>query len=315
MYDSELDNMLSSSEMKVAPDAGRVQALREQLIRRANTIGRRPRRYRSAAVAAIACVTVAGIGLGATETGRALIQWVLTPIDEAQSTQWQAPDGELWTHIETARDRPLTPDEEAKVADRFAEDFASKHAGEGRLAGLIESPGFAGISQTVYLIEYTHSDGTKQVVGSGRPAGEQARNMQLDEIMQLRDDGAGEIVAQEPFAIGMAKYTLRFALSDGASFDLQTFFPPGTREERERIFGEMRELKAALQFEVLSAFVDPGNPLMGVWGNARYHLADGRFVGATEQLPPDVISEDGLSVVMPGRPDALPIAGAQPPQE
>jgi len=41
-------------------------------------------------------------------------------------------------------------------------------------------------------------------------------------------------------------------------------------------------------------------PEQGVWGILRYTLADGRAVGTFEQLPADVISADGMYVVLPG---------------
>ncbi len=224
---------------------------------------------------------------------------------------WRAPKGEVWTQVQTGREGPISPEEQEAVAEKFAEQYDSKQAGDGRLVGLIESPGFAGISHTIYLIEYTLSTGEKDIVGSGAPTGPQAENMRLDEIMQLRDAGEGEILRHDPLPIGMGKYTLRLTLSDGVIVELETYFPPSTRAEREAIFAEMRTLKAAHRFKVLSAMFDPANALAGVWGLLQYELADGRVVGATEQIPAELVSEDGTQVVMPDVVAPIPIESAK----
>lgn len=311
MYESELEKVLTSIEMDARPDLHRVQAVRERMMDIARRGAAHPRRGRNWAGALLVVIGVSGLALAATKTGRSFVQWVFTPVEQGRSTQWQAPSGEVWTRSESGRSEPFSPEEKEDVARQFAENFASKQAGEGRLVGLIENPGFMGTSYTIYLIEYTQSNGAKNIVGSGRPVGLQAENLRIDEIMQLRDAGAGQVIEHYPFPIGMGKYAIRLTLSDGATVDLQSFFPPGTLDERERIFEEMRELKASLRFTVLNAFVDSANPMMGVWGILRYELADGRMVGASEQLPTEVISEDGTQVIMPDQETAVPIAGTK----
>lgn len=311
--DSELRDLLDATEMDARPDPAQVQAVRDRMMNIASRTGRRSRGRRNALVAALVVLGVSGIGLAATETGRNFIRWILTPVEEIQSTEWEAPNGDVWSHTTTGRSEPYSSQEQEEVARKFAENYESKQAGEGRLVGLIESPGWFGVSQIVYLIEYMQSDGETTSVGSGRPTGKQAENMRIDEIMRLRDTGAGKIIEEHPFPIGMGKYTIRLTLSDGKTVDLETFYPPGTREEREQIFAEMRKLKAALRFTVLHACFDEANPKAGVWGTLQYQLADGRTVGATEQIPPEVISEDGTQVVMPDLEAPIVIEGAAEP--
>jgi hypothetical protein len=309
--DSELKNILDATEMDARPDPARAEVVRQRMLNIAGRAGTRPHRHRSVLVAALVVIGVSGIGLAATETGRNFIRWIFTPVEEIHSTEWEAPTGEVWTQSTIGRSEPYSPEEEKRVAEGFAESYAAKQAGEGRLVGLIESPGWAGVSETVYLIEYEHEDGETTAVGSGRPTGKQAENLRIDEIMQLRDAGAGEIIEQSPFPIGMGRYTIRLTLSDGETVDLATHYPPGTEEERELVFAEMRELKAALRFTVLDAYFDKANPEAGVWGTLQYQLADGRTVGATEQLPPEIISEDGTQVVMPDVESPIAIEGAE----
>jgi hypothetical protein len=74
---------------------------------------------------------------------------------------------------------------------------------------------------------------------------------------------------------------------------------------------EMRGLKTALRFTVRDAYFDKANPEAGVWGTLQYQLADGRTVGAKEQLPPEIISEDGTQVVMPDMEAPITIEGAE----
>ncbi len=312
MCDRELNELLTSTELNAPVDASRVEELRTWTLEAGRRAMDRPHRGRNALVATLAVVAISGVALAGTEAGRDFVRWVFTPVEEAQSVTWRAPKGERWTQVQTGREEAITPEEQEAVAKEFAEHYDSKQAGGGRLVGLIESPGFAGIGHTVYLIEYTLSTGEKSIVGSGAPTGVQAENMRLDEIMQLRDAGEGEIVQQKPFPIGMGKYTLRFTLSDGVIVELETFFPPGTRAEREGIFAEMRTLKAAHRFTVLSAMFDPANAVAGVWGTLQYELADGRAVGATEQIPAELISDDGTQVIMPDVDAAIPIEGAEP---
>jgi hypothetical protein len=263
-------------------------------------------------VAALVGIGVAGIGLATTETGRSILHWIMTPIQEQQATEWEAPDGTLWLHSTSGRTEPYSPEEEEAAAKDFVEYHAIQQAGGGRLVGLIEAPGFVDdeTSHTIYRIVYTLTNGETHRVGSGRPTGRQAENMRIDEIMELRDAGLGEIVEEGAFPIGLGRYTIRFTLSDGETIDLQTMFPPSTREEREHIFAEMGRLKAQLHFTVLDPYVYPENPERGVWGLLRYTLADGRTVGATERVPSEAISEDGTHVVLPDLKAPVAIEGA-----
>src|SRR3989304_5548172 len=255
MYESELEKVLTSIEMDARPDPCRVQAGRERMMDIARRGAAHPHRSRNRLCAILVVIGVSGLAVAGTKTGRSFVQWVFTPVEQAQSTQWVAPSGELWSQTQSGRSEPFSPEEKEDVARQFAENFASKQAGEGRLGGLIENPGFMGASLTIYIIEYTQSNGAKNRVASGRPDGLQAENLRIDEIMELRDAGAGRVIEHYPFLIGMGKYTIRFTLSDGATVDLQTFFPPSTGDERERIFEEMRELKASLRFTVLLAYL------------------------------------------------------------
>jgi hypothetical protein len=75
---------------------------------------------------------------------------------------------------------------------------------------------------------------------------------------------------------------------------LKANYPPGTRAERGAIFVETRQLKAAHRFSVEGA---SSNPDGSVWGVLRYTLADGRQVGIAEQVPPDMVTPDGKSVI------------------
>ena len=140
---------------------------------------------------------------------------------------------------------------------------------------------------------------------------EQAENMRIDEIMELRDAGEGEIISQDEFpkGVGLGRYTIRFTLSDGRTIDLETCYPPSTKQQREAIFAETRELKEKLDFSVRLACSDPSDPLGRVWGILRYKLSDGRTVGVTDTIPPEVISPDGKHVVMPGTEEQLEIQG------
>jgi hypothetical protein len=120
--------------------------------------------------------------------------------------------------------------------------------------------------------------------------------MRIEEIMYLRDAGAGEIITQDEFPIGLGSYTLRFTLSDGRTVDLQTNYPPAPRTDREAIFLETRALKKQLKFFVQNASRNNSNPKAAVWGILQYKLADGRTVGISERVPTEVISSDGRNV-------------------
>ena len=129
------------------------------------------------------------------------------------------------------------------------------------------------------------------------PWAKQAENMRVDEIMRLRDSGAGEVVSFRNHPIGLGRYTIRFALSDGQTVDLEAYYPPGTRQAREAIFAETRRLKAEKRCSVRSASAGPDGR---VFASLRYKLADGRTVGITEpEIPADWISSDGKFLMTP----------------
>jgi GAF domain-containing protein len=112
-----------------------------------------------------------------------------------------------------------------------------------------------------------------------------------------------------PFGLGF--YTIRFTLSDGATVDVGAYYPPSTLAEREAIFRELRKLKSQLCFEVIRAWADASNAAGQVWGRLRYTLADGRAVGTTERIPPEVVSEDGRCVILPGAEEAVEVQQAR----
>ena len=171
---------------------------------------------------------------------------------------------------------------------------ALRQAAGGRLVGLMEAvrPDDQDF-ETSFQVEYTLASGKKSVAGGGLTP-EQRKKLRADEVVALWDSGAGEVISSEPFHIGLGRYTIRFTLADGTQIDLQTNYPPGTHRERQRIFTETRQLKAARQFTVELATAVPGHEIFGV---LRYTLADGRQVGITEQVPADVVSTDGKQVI------------------
>lgn len=120
------------------------------------------------------------------------------------------------------------------------------------------------------------------------------------------DAGAGDVIVESPSPMGLGRYTIRFTLA-GRTVDLQTWYPPGTREEREAIFVETRRLKADLRFAVNQASVSVENPEEGVVGTLRYTLADGRTVSIVEQIPADAVTPDGTFVVVPDAGETLSV--------
>ena len=309
--DSELKNMLNSTELDGLPDPARMQAVRQEMMNIASR-GGRPRRFHTAPIVALIVVGICAISLAATQTGRDFIRWIFTPIAEEPVVTWEAPDGDVWSRTTTGRSEPYTPEEEDQATTEMSELHEIQQDGGGRLVGLSEGPGFVEgmTSSTTYMIEYTLDSGATISVGSSRPTGKQAENMRIDEIMNLRDAGAGEIISEQPFEIGLGYYTVRLTLSDGQTVDLQTFYPPSTLEERERIFAEIGELKKQLRFAVQNPFVDQADPQAGVWGLLLYTLADGRTVGATGPVPQEAISKDGTHVVLPDLEAPIAIQGA-----
>jgi hypothetical protein len=202
-------------------------------------------------------------------------------------------DGSVWSQGRSGV--PFTVEEADAAKLQLEEVAAIKQSGGGRLTALLEGPGLPHLRGSermhiTYVIEYTLARGTKTSVGDGAPSPAQRANMRLDEILRLRDDGAGELLSKRESSIGLGRFTLRFTLSDGQTIDVDTNYPPGTRTEREAIFDEIAELRQARQFTVLMASRLPEGE---VYGELRYTLADGRTVGIVSEVPPDVISADG----------------------
>ena len=272
--DSRWQKMLDAAEMDVAPSQDHLEAVRGQLGGLAVRATKRRRIRSHARLGVLTALCVSGVGLAATESGRALVRSLFVPIGESHVTQWTAPDGTVWSQMRNSQ--PYTPEEAQEVIKLHEEIDAIKQAGGGRLVGLLENAGMFGGGMTVYQIEYTLSTGETQRVGSGQPTEKQAENMALDEIRELRDAGAGEIIDEQPSELGMGRYVIRFTLSDGRIVDLTTVYPPSTRDQCRRMFAEMWQLKTAGQFEVLDPYRVPEVPEQGVWGILRYTLADGR---------------------------------------
>lgn len=301
---AELGGMIASGPSIVDQAAKRIAE---------NSVAPRPRahwstRYRSVALAMCLLVCVGAVGLAATETGHNLIRWILTPVEKLHTVKWQGPvtttteNGKTVTQsigasVSSNRPEPFSDDEAKKIRAQMQEVHEIATTGGGRLAGLIEGLGPDGKYFVVYRIEYMLSNGEVQKVSSIPYPGKQAENMRVDGIMQLRDSGAGEVISFKDLPIGLGQYTIRFTLSDGQTVDLETYYPPGTRQEREAIFAETRQLKQQKQFSVYNAFAGPGGRVAAV---LRYKLADGRTVGMTElDIPADWVSPDGKYLITP----------------
>ncbi|MHC4717674.1 MAG: hypothetical protein ACYS5V_11940 [Planctomycetota bacterium] len=290
--DTELREALRSAEMDVSPDPAKVGAVQERMAGLAHRRIAHLRHVRKAWIVGLLLCGVCGAALGATETGRSLIRWVLTPVLSRHEVTVTTPDGTTWTRGGSTR--PYGPQQRKAAADQFNEIAALKQTGQGELIGLLELP-----DTTVYSIRYTLKNGSSTIVATGMPTDVQALMMGLDEIQRLRDAGAGNVIVESPSPYGLGAYTIRFALAD-RTVDLETWYPPGPRAEREAIFAETRALKADLLFSVEEASSSPENPEQGVIGTLRYTLADGRTVGIVEQVPDELISPDGAHVIGPG---------------
>jgi hypothetical protein len=290
--ESELREALRSAEMNIVPDPAHVGAVRQRLAVVARKRIADRRRTRNAWIVVLLLGGVCGTGLAATEAGRSLVRWILTPVLARHEVTVTTADGSTWSRGGSTK--PYDPDQRQAAADQFAEIAALTQAGQGELVGLHEGP-----DGTVYSIRYTLKDSSSVSVGTRNPTEIQAVMMRLDEIQRLRDAGEGDVIVRSPSPIGLGFYTLRFALAD-RTVDLQTWYPPGPRAEREAIFAETRALKADLRFAVMEASVSPENPDAGVMGTLRFTLADGRTVGIVERVPDELITSDGAYAVVPG---------------
>ena len=78
--ESEFQEALDSAEMNVAPDPAHVGAVEQRMavLTRGRITARR--RTRNACLVALLLCVVCGTTLAATETGRSLVRWILTPV-------------------------------------------------------------------------------------------------------------------------------------------------------------------------------------------------------------------------------------------
>jgi RNA polymerase sigma-70 factor (ECF subfamily) len=170
------------------------------------------------------------------------------------------------------------PFDHGEARREFLEADRLRLEGKGRFTELLEGPDL-----TVYVIEYTLSDGRVMNVGSSRPTGLQAQNMHLDEIEQLRREGKGRLISEKDTSNGLGSFTVAYVLSTGEEVILKTRYPPGPESDRQRVFEEIRRLRQEGRGRIVRAWeAEPGRP----WGHVEYTLSDGRTVGVTEQLKP-----------------------------
>lgn len=249
----------------------------------------------AAAVLVVAVVLLSAITMAATQAGRDFVRWVFTSVTPQYGFTHEATvktPGSTSTWGGSRTDRPWTAQEIADLKVEHAEMDQIQQAGGGRWVGLIEGP-----DCTTFLIEYSLSDGSTQTAAHGVLSPKQKANMRAEEILALRDAGAGEIISEWPGSLGLGNYKIRFTLSDGKTVDLKTYYPPGPRLDRETIFAETRELKKQLRFAVERPRGSESSG--GVWGILHYALADGRTVGITERVPKEALTPDGKHVAVP----------------
>lgn len=301
----DMEELLAGASLNIEPDGQHMQAVHARAMGLAGSA--RPRRHvgRSVGIGAVLLVGAATAGLAGTQAGRNWVRQIVTPVYKTEVVTVScppdpaAPSGHAVTmsvsRTSTGGDaQPFTPEEKAAINAEMTEVRQISRAGGGRLTGLLESVASKrdGV-YTVFMVEYTLAGGKKITLGSPKPE-RPLNGVNVDELLQLRDSGAGELISSKPFPIGLGLYIIRFTLSNGTSIDLQTYYPPGARAEREAIVAETRQLKAAGRFTVDDANSQPDG---GVWGTLRYTLADGRQVGITEQVPSEALAPDGKSVI------------------
>ena len=301
--DNDLREMLDPAGMRAEPDPASMQSVHDRMM----ALGCRGyvRRHHNLflAMSGILLAVTTAAGIAGTEAGRNFVRRILTPIVPSYALSIDgktSPDGtsSVFTVSRMGKDaQPFSQEEADRAKSDMREIEAQMEAGGGRLVGIMEGPGLTSDQtvHTVYLVEYTLKDGRTSTVGQGLTS-KQVANLKVDEILALRDTGAGEIVSQKPSPIGPGRYTIRFTLSDGSTIDLTTNYPPGPRQDREAVFAETRELKKALRFTVIAPTTAPNGH---VWGTLQYKLADGRTIGIVEQVPPEAVTADGQQVAVP----------------
>jgi len=299
--DEQLTQLLDQAVMDIAPNPDQMQSVRDRMIQIAHRPASVNRRYRIGMIILFFSIVFTAAGLATTRAGWDFIVNLFTPIHTSQVVTWQAPDGHstfVRGAVSLGRDAslalPVPPAKQQEIKTEFKEIYEIALNGGGRLIGLFETPEF-----TVYQVEYTLTNSKTSRVGGNTLTEKQAQNMRITEIMKLRDAGAGTIIIQKEFPIGLGLYTLRFTLSDGQTIDLQTYYPPAPRKDRDAIFTETRALKKQLKFFILDADRIGTTAKDPVYGTIRYKLSDGRSVGIKEQIPVQLISPDGQYVINP----------------
>jgi hypothetical protein len=296
----DIDGILEIAAVDGRPDPERMSAVRARMLELARRPGAPRRRSRLALIIIVLASGFSVAGLATTRTGWDFVLKLLTPIYSSDAVTWQSPDNQTiytWSSYGTGDAKPMPLEEKQAAISDFQQIHEIAQGGGGRLTGLLEGPGWEGhFYHIVYVVEYTLSDGRTRSVG-GDLTERQARNMRIGDLMELRDSGSGQIVSRTDSSIGLGNYILRFTLPDGQDLDLMTRYPPGPRKDREAIFTETRALKKALQFTVLQPNRHTSASPSKVWAILRYTLADGRTVGISEQVPPEIISADGKSLL------------------
>jgi hypothetical protein len=289
--ESELAQALRSAEMTMDPDPANIAAVRQRMETIALRRNVHRRRARVAWIVGLLLCGAGGATVAATEAGREFIRSLFTTVTPRHEMTVTTPDATTWSRGGSTE--PYTPAQKRVAVAQFNEIAALSQAGLGELVGLMEGP-----EDTVYQVRYALADGSFVTVATGELSELQALMIRIDEVARLRDAGAGDVIVESSSPIGLGFYVIRFQLSDGM-IDLETYYPPAPRSERDAIFAETRRLKAELQFTVDQASINVENPEEGIFGTLRYTLADRRTVGIVERVPAEVISADGTRVVVP----------------
>ncbi len=289
--DDELQSILEPARMSTETNVDHMQAVRQRMLHQARASLAHP--HRTAVrwtIGLLVVVAVSAGGLAATRTGRDLIGWVFTPVSGNRVNDGKPSD--------SSEESNASGTKQGEGVQSWKDEIdAIRETGGGRLRGLTEIPKILDFTSyiIVYWIDYELSDGSLHTI-QDHPSDRQAKNMRLAEILELRNAGAGQVVAYDPEDIGMGRYIIRFELSDGSTVDVETKYPPGTLAERKAIFAEARELYHRGEFAVLRADSDTE---LGVTGTLRITLADGRTVCLRGIVPSDMLTPDGQQAMSP----------------
>ena len=165
--DTGLGRVLESAALPAAPSAARAQAVHERMRELTRTPVRRQRRWPAVVASGLLVIGAGTFGVAGTETGRALVRYLFTKIEPAHGVTGTQPDGSSWSVVRHGPGaEPFSPAEAQAVTAQMDEIAATKQAGGGRLAQVIESPGHPSIPGaerifTTYVIEYTLADGRR----------------------------------------------------------------------------------------------------------------------------------------------------------